>query len=217
MRDEGLMSAAYSEPQLIAEIRAGSETAWQELINRFEGRLLAFINSRLRNRQASEDVVQETFMGFLVSLPNYDERTPLESYLFSIAAHKLTDQMRREGRRPTIPLLLNDSDAGPEPPGKARPASSLARSQERRVAEHNIIGECLKELIASWREKGEYERLKCLELLFVGGLANKQVAERLGLSEQAVANHKHFVVAKLKDAAASARAHSFDPADYGLS
>ena len=211
------MCAAYSELQLIAQIRAGDSPAWQELINRFEGRLLAFINSRLRNRQASEDVVQETFLGFLVSLPNYDERTPLESYLFSIAAHKLTDQMRREGRRPTIPLLLNDSDAGPEPTGKARPASSLARSQERRVAEHNIIGEALSELIAGWRERGEYERLKCIELLFVNGLPNKQVAERLGLTEQAVANHKHFVVAKLKDAAANARAQNFDPAEYGLS
>ena len=31
------------------------------------------------------DVVQETFIGFLTSLPNYDSRRPLESYLFSIA------------------------------------------------------------------------------------------------------------------------------------
>jgi RNA polymerase sigma-70 factor (ECF subfamily) len=210
------MSAAFSEQHLIDQIRAGDSQAWQELIDRFEGRLLAFINSRLRNRAASEDVVQETFMGFLVSLPNYDDRTPLESYLFSIAAHKLTDQMRREGRRPTIPLLLHDEDAGPEPAGKVRPASSMARSRERRVAEHNILGQCLMELIASWRERGEYERLKCIELLFVGGLANKHVAARLGISEQAVANHKHFVVSKLKDAAANARLQNFDSADFGL-
>lgn len=211
------MSAALSEQHLIDRIRAGDSKAWQELIDRYEGRLLAFINSRLRNRAASEDVVQETFMGFLVSLPNYDDRTPLESYLFSIAAHKLTDQMRREGRRPTIPLLLHEESAGPEPSGKVRPASSLARSQERRVAERNIIGECLQDLIASWRERGEYERLKCIELLFVNGMANKHVATRLGITEQAVANHKHFVVSKLKDAAANARVRNFDPAEFGLS
>ena len=210
------MSAALSEQHLIEQIRAGDSKAWQELIDLYEGRLLAFINSRLRNRAASEDVVQETFMGFLVSLPNYDDKTPLESYLFSIAAHKLTDQMRREGRRPTIPLLLHDENAGPEPPGKARPASSLARSQERRVAERNILGRCLKDLIAGWRERGEYERLKCIELLFVSGMANKHVAGRLGISEQAVANHKHFVVSKLKEAAAAARMQNFDPAEFGL-
>jgi RNA polymerase sigma-70 factor, ECF subfamily len=210
------MSRFVSEHQLIDSIRAGDSAAWQELIDRFEGRLLAFVNSRLRNRAASEDVVQEAFMGFLVSLPNYDDRTPLESYLFSIAAHKLTDQMRREGRRPTIPLLLQDENAGPEPSGKVRPASSMARSQERRVAEHNIIGGCLKDLIAGWRERAEYERLKCIELLFVNGLANKHVAERLGISEQAVANHKHFVVSKLKDAATAARMQDFDPKTLGL-
>lgn len=209
------MSSSFSEQHLIDQIRAGDSDAWQELIDRFEGRLLAFVNSRLRNRPASEDVVQETFMGFLVSLPNYDDRTPLESYLFSIAAHKLTDQMRREGRRPTIPLVLNDEEAGPEPTGKARPASSMARSQERRVAEHHVIGHCLQELIAGWRERSEYERLKCIELLFVNGMANKHVAQRLGISEQAVANHKHFVVSKLKDAAAT-RMHNFDPAELGL-
>ena len=210
------MSASFREPELIAKIRAGDSAAWQELIDRFEGRLLAFVNSRLRNRPASEDVVQETFMGFLVSLPNYDDRTPLESYLFSIAAHKLTDQMRREGRRPTIPLVLKDEDAGPEPPGRARPASSLARSQERRGIEHTIIGRCLGDLIDGWRERGEYERLKCIELLFVTGMANKHVAGRLGISEQAVANHKHFVVSKLKDAATQARLEDFDPEEFGL-
>ncbi len=210
------MSASSREAELIAKIRAGDSAAWQELIDRFEGRLLAFVNSRLRNRPASEDVVQETFMGFLVSLPNYDDRTPLESYLFSIAAHKLTDQMRREGRRPTIPLLLKDEDAGPEPAGRARPASSLARSQERRGIEHNIIGRCLGDLIEGWRERGEYERLKCSELLFVTGLPNKHVAQRIGISEQAVANHKHFVVSKLKDAAAGAKLEDFDPEEFGL-
>ena len=44
------------------------------------------------------------FLGFLNSLPNYDGRRPLESYLFSICAYKLTDHLRREGRRPAVPL-----------------------------------------------------------------------------------------------------------------
>ena len=64
------------------------------------GRLLAFVDSRLRDRAASEDVVQETFVGFLTSLPHYDEKRDMEAYLFSIAAHKLTDHLRKQGRRP---------------------------------------------------------------------------------------------------------------------
>ena len=63
---------------LIDAIRAGDAGAWQSLIAKFEGRLLAFAESRLRDRAASEDIVQETFIGFLTSLPNYDSRRSLE-------------------------------------------------------------------------------------------------------------------------------------------
>jgi RNA polymerase sigma-70 factor (ECF subfamily) len=205
------------ESLLITAVRRGDQHAWQDLISRYEGRLLAFIDSRLRNRAASEDIVQDTFLGFLVSLPNYDSATPLETYLFSIAAHKLTDVLRRKGRRPTIPLMVEDSQGHwNEPVGNDRRASSLAQSRERRVAEEQVIGECLRSLIASWKENDELERLQCIELLFVLGWPNKSVAERLGISEQAVANHKHFAVTKLKEAAKKARIRNFDPANFGI-
>src|SRR5262245_53975492 len=81
---------AESDRVLIQQIRAGDETAWQRLIDRYEGRLLAFADRRLRDRAASEDVVQETFVGFLNSLPNFDDKRELQTYLFTIAAHKIT-------------------------------------------------------------------------------------------------------------------------------
>lgn len=185
---------------LVARIRQGDEAAWADCIARFEGRLLAFVDSRLNQRATSEDVVQETFLGFLVGLPNYNENTPLEAFLFSIAAHKLTDVLRRQGRRPTLPLLVGDSQSpSPEPMARGRVASSMARSRERRQTEEISLREGLRGLISQWIERGEFERLKVVELLFVLGWPNKDVAQRLGISEQAVANHKHFVLGKLKD------------------
>src|SRR5215475_587820 len=118
---------------LVQQVRSGDEAAWQELILRYEGRLLAFVESRLKRRDAAEDIVQETLIGFLTSLPNYDSSRALESYLFSIAAHKLTDFLRREGRRPALPLSAGESTDGEwHLPGKERPASSIMRSGERR-------------------------------------------------------------------------------------
>ncbi len=196
---------------LLMRIRLGDEQAWEQFIARYEGRLLAYVRSRLSNRSQSEDVVQETFVGFLTSLPNYDEATPVDSFLFSIAAHKLTDLLRRQGRRPTVPLMASvddENNTAPEPAGSARRASSLFRSREDRVAEQNLIAACLQKLIRGWLENGEFERLQCAELLFVLGWANKDVAIRLGISEQAVANHKFFIVSKLKEAAARAGVHA---------
>ncbi|MEQ8636753.1 RNA polymerase sigma factor [Gimesia maris] len=204
---------------LVSQIKAGDAEAWSELIARYEGRLLAFVNSRLRNQSSSEDVVQETFLGFLISLPNYDPGTPLESFLFAIASHKLTDLLRKQGRRPTIPLFPEESGAREnhrEPAGHTRVASSLARSKERKSKEEQIICVSLQTLIDAWIKNGEFERLQCIEQLFVSGKANKEVALQLQITEQAVANHKHFVVGKLKDAIKTAQIQDVDLDGLGL-
>ena len=92
--------SSESDRLLVQQIRQGDSRAWDGLIARYEGRLLAFVDRRLRDRAASEDVVQETFVGFLNSLPNFDETRELQTYLFTIASHKLTDHLRRVGRHP---------------------------------------------------------------------------------------------------------------------
>ena len=109
---ESKKQANEADAYLVKQIRDGDEHAWQALIDRYEGRLLAYTDSRIRNRATSEDIVQDAFVGFLISLPNYDGGRPLESYLFSICAYKLTDHLRREGRRPSIQMHGRSSSAG---------------------------------------------------------------------------------------------------------
>ena len=184
---------------LVERIRRGEDDAWDDLIARYEGRLLAFVESRLGRRGPSEDIVQESFVGFLNSLPNYDGRRPLESYLFSICAYKLTDHLRREGRRPAVPLSsASDSTGDWQISDSARHASSIARSGERKGLEEKAIVDALREQIDRWREKGEWTKLMCAELLFVRGWANKDVAEELGITEQQVANYKFDFIARLR-------------------
>lgn len=175
----------------IERVRQGDQAAWEDLIQRYEGRLLAFAESRIHNRAAAEDIVQEAFIGFLTSLPNYDGSRPLESYLFSICAYKLTDYLRREGRRPAISFHASRTSESPwELAGSGRAASSIARSSERRNLEEQAVCEGVAEQIQRWKEKGDWAKLRCLELLFVRGENNKDVAAELQLSDQQVANYK---------------------------
>src|SRR3954447_2470334 len=136
------MATTDAEKLLIRQVRAGDAQAWQQLIERYEGRLLAFVDSRIHDRAAAEDTVQETFIGFLTSLPHYDEGRDLEAYLFSIAAHKLTDHLRKQGRRP-VDQFGSDDHGRPldEVPGDGRAASSILRSNERRQAEDRLLTE----------------------------------------------------------------------------
>ncbi len=48
-----------------------------------------------------------------------------------------------------------------------------------------------------WRAKGEWEKLRCAELLLVAGQPKKQVAAALGWSEQSVANLKFDLLERL--------------------
>ncbi len=173
--------------------------SWSDLIARYEGRLLAYVESRLTNRSVAEDVVQETLLGFLTSLPNYDGQRSLESYLFSICAYKLTDLLRREGRRPTIPLAAPTDTTGYwEISGGFRVASSIARSAERQRIEEAALVQALRDQVEKWRERGDWVKLMCIELLVVKGLANKEVAEQLGITEQQVANYKFDFLARTR-------------------
>lgn len=193
--------AAPSEADslLIQRIRNGDSDAWTDLISRYEGRLLAFVESRLSNRASSEDVVQEAFIGFLNSLPNYDGERPLESYLFSICAYKLTDHLRREGRRPAIPLSAGtDSSGSWQLEGSARHASSIARSGERQRLEEAAVAAALREQVVRWQARGDWSKLQCVELLIVRGWANKHVAKKLNLTEQQVANFKFDFLARMR-------------------
>lgn len=195
------MSQNQSDAVLVERIRSGDTDAWSDLISRYEGRLLAFAESRLRRRDVSEDVVQESFIGFLNSLPNFDGKRPLESYLFTICAHKLTDHLRREGRRPTLPLssTQNSSDGDWQIPGSSRPASSIARSGERKRIEEDALALVLKEQVEHWQRKNDWTKIKCMELLFVRGRANKDVADLLSITEQQVANFKFDFLTRLRN------------------
>ncbi len=181
-----------ADSYLVQRIREGDSDAWQALIDRYEGRLMAYTDSRIRNRATSEDIVQEAFVGFLISLPNYDGARSLESYLFSICAYKMTDHLRREGRRPSIQMHRRGSSGSGlvEPVGGDRVASSIARSVERKEIEESAVREAISEQIQRWKSSDGWTKLRVIELLFVRGLPNKEVAAKTDLTEQQVANYK---------------------------
>jgi len=191
--------SSESDRLLVQQIRRGDARAWEHLIARYEGRLLAFVHRRLRDRSAGEDVVQDTFIGFLNSLPNYDETRELQTYLFTIASYKLTDHLRRLGRHPMQHVSDGASDVLHQKIDSHKAASSVARSRERKDLESDAVARSLTTLLDQWRQQGEYQRIKVLELLLVKGWANRDVAKFLKISEQQVANIRFAAVKKLGD------------------
>lgn len=191
--------ASDADKLLIKQIRKGDERAWEQLIQKYEGRLLAFAIRRLRDRATAEDVVQDTFIGFLNSADNFDENRELQTYLFTIASYKITDQLRRMGRKPVQTGEAAEERMGEKADDAQRKASSMARSRERVEMETNALARSMKQMVTGLIDKAEYKRVSALELVFVKGWANKDVAKFLDISEQQVANYRFAAVKKLSE------------------
>jgi RNA polymerase sigma-70 factor, ECF subfamily len=185
-----------SERLLIQQIRNGDPAAWEQLVDRYQGRLFRFIRKWIQDSSTAEDLIQNTFIGFLNSLPNYDEKRDLQKWLFTIAKNKVTDHLRREGRRPAgtgAEEQLNEKAGG------QRAASSIARSREDREKEQSLLHRVLSRMIQEWKQKEDFLKLEVMELLFVKGWANYQVAKQLGIPDQQVANIRFAALKKLKE------------------
>src|SRR5262249_18270318 len=92
-----------AERYLLDQIRRGSSQGWEQLVDRFQGRLTAFARSRGISDADAEDLVQETFIRFLNGLASYRQEASIETYLFMILRRRIIDWLR--GKRVNICLL----------------------------------------------------------------------------------------------------------------
>ena len=182
---------------LVRRIRNGDERAWELLIARYEGRLHAFVSRKLTDSASVDDVVQDTFLGFHLSLPHFDETRSIESYLFAICGFKITDQLRRSQKISF--QKMSSQEVLIESPERARMVSSLYRSGERKLEEEKKVTRVLAADIQKWKAQEDWMKLMCIELLFVSRLSNKAIAEKLALTEQKVANYKSDYLIRLKN------------------
>lgn len=185
-----------SEQWLLDRIRQGDAEAWRQLVERYQGRLLAAARRRLRDETLAQDVVQETFLALYNTAPRLPDSWDLQAFLFSVLRNKVVDQLRRQGRHPLQqwpddPHLSGITYCGAGP-------STNCRNYERQQLEAQTLAEVLSELVREWKQHGDYERLQVVELLFVKGWPNRQVAVFLGIEPQRVANIRFAVVERLR-------------------
>ena len=111
------MQTPDADSFLIAAIRKGDQRAWRQLIERYQGRLLAFAKSRLGSISEAEDVLQDALLGFVTSLRHYDEARSLETYLFAILRYKIGEHLSKKNRRPEFTAGFDIEDDSPAIPG----------------------------------------------------------------------------------------------------
>jgi RNA polymerase sigma factor (sigma-70 family) len=94
---------------LLQLIRQGDHDGWAQLVERFQGRLTAFARQQLGQTVDAEDIVQETFIGFLKAVPRFREEASLETLLFQILRRRIVDFYRSSGRNKLVRLVQSDA------------------------------------------------------------------------------------------------------------
>jgi len=99
------------DARLLKRYAAGDEEAFQLLMNRYRDSVYAFLRRFLNRSDLIEDVFQETFLQLFVSRDTFDVSRPLRPWLFTIAANKAKDALRRMQRSEVTQLgNMFDSD-----------------------------------------------------------------------------------------------------------
>lgn len=100
-----------NDVDLLRRYTAGEEDAFHELVGRYKDSLYFFLRKFLGRRDLVEDVFQETFLQLFVSRDSFDTTRPLQPWLFTIAANKAKDALRRGKRIAAVTLgSMVDSD-----------------------------------------------------------------------------------------------------------
>ncbi|MDX1564730.1 MAG: sigma-70 family RNA polymerase sigma factor [Phycisphaeraceae bacterium] len=139
------------DEQLLKRCRLGDDKALEMLIRRYRQELLNFLTRFCRDRATGEDIFQETFLQVYQSAESFDTSRRFKPWLFTIAANKARDYLRRRARRPSVPLdaqvggtdgplsfvdLMADDLPGPEQNIQNQERSRRIRQTVDRMPDH---------------------------------------------------------------------------------
>jgi len=93
-----------SDAELSTRYAAGEEDAFREVVNRYRNGLYVFLRRFLNRPSLVEEVFQDTFLQLFTSRDSFDPSRPLRPWLFTIAANKAKDVLRKQHRATTISI-----------------------------------------------------------------------------------------------------------------
>ena len=101
-----------TDAELLDRYCEGDQVAFRELVERYKSGLYAFLHRFLNNHQLIEDVFQETFLQLFMSRDSFDRNRSLRPWLFTIAANKAKDALRKAQRTNAVSVgsFVNSDD-----------------------------------------------------------------------------------------------------------
>jgi len=176
---------ALDEPQLVARLRAGEESAFEQLVRSTSGRLLAAARRLLRNEEDARDAVQSAFIRAFQSLSRFREESRLSTWLHRILVNEALMKLRSRARGeeesidPLLPTFVADGHQTRDTVDWSESADKALERAETRA----LINRAIDQLPESYRT--------VLVMRDLEEMSTAEVAEMLGVSANVIKVRLH--------------------------
>jgi RNA polymerase sigma-70 factor (ECF subfamily) len=86
----------------VAAYLGGRAQAFQELVERYQQRLLNFVYRTIGDRERAEDLVQEVFIRVHRHLHRFDQSKKFSTWIYTIASNLAKNELRNRSRNPLV-------------------------------------------------------------------------------------------------------------------
>lgn len=177
---------AFSDQELISFIVQQKKEALEAIYDRFSGAIFSLASHMLRDPGAAEEVTQDAFLKVWRRASSYrSDRGKVAAWLFSIAHHRVIDEVRRRKRREQT-HVYQDVELIDQPADDSSDPARYAMLQMKR-------GE-LKEALFVLRP----EQREIVLLAYYGGLTHSEIANRLQQPLGTVKTRMRLALKKLR-------------------
>lgn len=173
------------EATLIAQLRAGDETAFEQVVRAYGGRLLAVARRIVGSEEDARDVVQDAFLNAFRSLDRFEGNAKLSTWLHRIVVNAALMKLRTRKRKPEqsietlLPAFLDDGHHEERFQSWDEPVDKLMERAENR----ELVRKQIDALPEGYRT--------VLVLRDIEGLDTEETANVLGLSVNATKIRLH--------------------------
>ncbi|NGF55937.1 RNA polymerase sigma-70 factor [Parapedobacter sp. SGR-10] len=159
----------YSDVELLALCKAGDETGFSEIYDRYWAVLYRHAYKLLKEKPTAQDVVQEVFVTLWDKIPNLELQSSLSSYLYTTVRNKILNVIQKE--------KIHE-----------RYITSFGHFIERSetVTDHRIREQMLRERIEREVAHLPTKMRHVFELSRTQHLSYKEIAQELNLSDKTV-------------------------------
>jgi len=167
--------------RLMLEVRDDSAAAFEELVLRYQDRLVAVLEHVVGSRDLAEDLGQEVFLRVYRARKSYVPGAKFATWLFTIANHVAANALRNRSRRHEVTLQVRDSG-----PMGSRPLDKMIQASSGQMPTRQLDRAEAREIVLMALESlNERQRLAVLLSKFEG-MSYADIAAAMELSPQAI-------------------------------